>query len=107
VVTIVTVALRTRRLPPLNTGVMGKGTSLPPGTRGEVRTALAPLGTVYAAGEFWTARSASGLPLEQGTPVQVVSQEGLLLVVEPFTAPFAPPPPWATQPPPNQPPATI
>jgi membrane-bound serine protease (ClpP class) len=101
VLIIVTVALRTRRLPPVNIGVVGEGTTLPPGTEGEVRQALAPIGTVYAAGEAWTARSANGLPIERGTRVRVVRQEGLLLIVEPVAAP------WATRPPAiNQPPAT-
>jgi membrane-bound ClpP family serine protease len=55
---------------------------VPPGTRGEVRVSLNPIGSVYAAGEEWTARTA-GPPLERGTPVTVVGQEGLTLIVEP------------------------
>jgi membrane-bound ClpP family serine protease len=47
-----------------------------------VRLSLNPLGSVYAAGEEWTARSTAG-PLERGTPVIVVGQEGLTLIVEP------------------------
>lgn len=83
VIAIVTVALRSRRLPPVNIGVEGKGTRIPAGTDGVVRRALMPVGSVYAAGEEWSARSASGTSLERGTHVRVVSQEGLVLTVEP------------------------
>jgi membrane-bound ClpP family serine protease len=55
---------------------------LPDGTPAAVRRALAPTGTVYAAGEEWTARSADGTPIERGTPVRVIGQEGLVLLVE-------------------------
>ena len=40
------------------------------GLDSEVRRALIPTGTVYAAGEEWTARSADGRSLERGTPVR-------------------------------------
>jgi membrane-bound ClpP family serine protease len=53
------------------------------GTHAEVRRPLEPTGSVYAAGEEWTARSADDRPLERGTPVRVVRQDGLTLVVEP------------------------
>jgi membrane-bound serine protease (ClpP class) len=79
---IVTVALRTRRMPPVNIGVGGKHRLLPAGTPAAVRRTLAPIGTVYAAGEEWTARSADGTPMERGTPVRVVGQDGLVLLVE-------------------------
>lgn len=79
---IVTVAMRTRHLPPVNIGVAGKGRLLPDGTPAVVRRALAPTGTVYAAGEEWTARSADGTPIERGAPARVVGQEGLVLLVE-------------------------
>jgi membrane-bound serine protease (ClpP class) len=79
---IVTVALRTRRMAPVNIGVGGKGRLLPDGTPAAVRRALAPTGTVYAAGEEWSARSVDGKPLERGTPVRVIGQEGLVLLVE-------------------------
>jgi len=85
---IVTVVLRARRLPPISRGVTGKGTLTPPGTEGEVRRALLPIGSVYAAGEEWSARSASGVPIERGMPVRVVSQDGLTLVVEPLMEPL-------------------
>ena len=54
-----------------------------PGTFGEVRLPLAPVGSVYAAGEEWSARTADDRLLERGTPVRVVREEGLTLIVEP------------------------
>jgi membrane-bound serine protease (ClpP class) len=57
------------------------------GAIGSVRTALAPSGIVHAAGEEWSARSADGRPLAPGTPVRVVAQEGLTLIVEPMEEP--------------------
>jgi membrane-bound serine protease (ClpP class) len=68
----------------------GGGGTVPVGTAGEVRVPLAPIGTIYAAGEEWTARAATDVtdepgrqPLPRGTPVKVVGQEGLTLIVEP------------------------
>jgi membrane-bound ClpP family serine protease len=54
-----------------------------PGVAGEVRAPLDPIGSVYAAGEEWSARTADGRPLERGTAVRVIREEGLTLVVEP------------------------
>ncbi|CAN5662044.1 nodulation protein NfeD [soil metagenome] len=48
-----------------------------------VRSPLYPTGVVYASGEEWTARTADGTPLVRGTPVRVVQQDGLTLIVEP------------------------
>jgi membrane-bound serine protease (ClpP class) len=48
----------------------------------EVRTELDPIGSVYAIGELWTARSEK--PLKPGTKVKVIGREGLILVVEPL-----------------------
>ena len=62
------------------------GPMLPLGTPAAVRRPLAPMGSVYAVGEEWTARSATGEALERGTPVRVVGQEGLTLLVEPADA---------------------
>ena len=47
-----------------------------------VRSPLYPTGVVYASGEEWTARTADGTPLARGTPVRVVQQDGLTLIVE-------------------------
>jgi len=53
------------------------------GSLGEVRSPLSPVGSVLAAGEEWSARSADGRPLERGTHVRVTKVEGLTLTVEP------------------------
>jgi membrane-bound serine protease (ClpP class) len=54
------------------------------GTEGIARTALAPEGTVYVAGEMWTATAESGR-IAEGQRVQVVSVDGLRLRVRPAT----------------------
>jgi len=51
-----------------------------------VRTPLAPTGTVYAGGEEWSARAADEQVLQRGTPVRIVRQDGLTLIVEPSDA---------------------
>jgi membrane-bound serine protease (ClpP class) len=79
---VVYAAVRTRRMAPVAIGLGGFATGLAPGTLAEVRRPLAPLGVVYAAGEEWTARSADEGPIDRGTPVRVVRQDGLTLVVE-------------------------
>lgn len=56
---------------------------VPVGSNGVTRTALTPRGVVYAAGEEWSARSATGREIAEDEPVRVVGQEGLTLVVEP------------------------
>ena len=63
-------------------GVYGSLT-IPAGAAGVVRSAIEPLGSVYAAGEEWSARSSDGSPLLRGTPVRIVATEGLTLIVEP------------------------
>jgi membrane-bound serine protease (ClpP class) len=52
------------------------------GQRGDVREALDPAGLVFVAGELWSARTASG-PLPAGASVEVVSVDGLRLLVRP------------------------
>jgi membrane-bound serine protease (ClpP class) len=66
-------------------GGFGAGGSfvVPSGTVGQVRRPLDPVGSVYAAGEEWTARAADDRLLERGTPVRVLREEGLTLIVEP------------------------
>jgi len=59
------------------------GSTIAPGAVGQVRSPLAPLGSVIANGEEWSARTASGQSLERGTPIRVVGVEGLTLTVEP------------------------
>ena len=76
-------AIRTRGMPVMNIGVADRERLvLPSGTDADVRTPLAPVGVIRAAGEEWSARSADGRPIEPGTPVRVVGQEGLTLLVE-------------------------
>ncbi len=72
-------ATRARRLRTAP-GLIGAG--LPPDAVGEVRRPLAPIGSVYAGGEEWTARAADERSLPRGTPVKVLRQEGLTLIVE-------------------------
>jgi membrane-bound serine protease (ClpP class) len=79
---LATVIRTRRRLQTVPGFGAGGAARVPSGTHGEVRMSLNPLGSVYAAGEEWTARSTAG-PLERGTPVVVVGQEGLTLIVEP------------------------
>ncbi len=47
----------------------------------EVRTELNPVGSVYALGELWTARSEGRV--KAGKRVKVIARDGLLLIVEP------------------------
>jgi len=55
------------------------------GTTGVVRRPLDPVGSVYAAGEEWSARSADGRALAREAAIRVVAVEGLTLIVEPVT----------------------
>jgi membrane-bound serine protease (ClpP class) len=79
---LVTVLRQRRRSPVLAALGYGAGGSsaVAPGTTGEVRMALDPIGSVYAAGEEWTARSPDGA-LPRGTLVVVEAQDGLTLIV--------------------------
>jgi len=61
----------------------GGSSQVPAGSEGLVKTSLAPLGVVHAAGEEWTARSGSDREIPAGELVRVVGQEGLTLIVEP------------------------
>ena len=73
-------AIKTRVMP----GSAGTvGAPLAPGFAGEVRSPLEPIGSIYAAGEEWSARAVDDRPLQRGTPVRVVHIDGLTLVVEP------------------------
>jgi membrane-bound serine protease (ClpP class) len=66
------------------------GAPMDPVEAGVVRRPLDPLGSVFLAGEEWSARAAEGLSLERGTAVRVVGREGLTLVVTPVTEPAVP-----------------
>jgi membrane-bound serine protease (ClpP class) len=86
VAVVIWAAARTRRMAPANIGVGGGAVpSSLIGMDGEVRRALLPSGTVYAAGEEWTARTADGRTLERGTAVRIRGQEGLVLIVDPVS----------------------
>ena len=67
-------------------GIVGSAV-LPPGALGIVRRPLQPVGSIHAAGEEWTARSANDRPIERGTPVKVVAVDGLTVLVEPDPLP--------------------
>ncbi len=76
---ITTMAIRTRRMTPpadLPSALVATGTV------GLVERPLTPVGSIRAAGEEWSARTADDRPLERGTPVRVVSLDGLTAVVE-------------------------
>jgi membrane-bound serine protease (ClpP class) len=64
-------------------GAYGTSALLPAGAPGVVRRSIEPIGSVYAAGEEWSARTSDGTTVERGTPVRVVATEGLTLIVEP------------------------
>jgi len=75
--------MRTRRMTTAE-GLIGA--PLPADALGEVRRPLVPIGSVYAGGEEWTARSADQQPLSRGTSVRIVGYDGLTLLVEPAEA---------------------
>jgi membrane-bound serine protease (ClpP class) len=56
------------------------------GESGKVARPIDPVGSVVAAGEEWTARSATGRAIPRGAAVRVVRQDGLTLYVEPADA---------------------
>src|SRR2546423_2370306 len=53
------------------------------GTPAMVRRPLEPIGSVYAAGEEWTARTAGDQPLNRGTAAKGGGIDGLTVLVEP------------------------
>jgi membrane-bound serine protease (ClpP class) len=69
-----------RRPVPVGAGIVGIDT--PVGEIAEVRSDLAPMGTVYVGRESWTAREQHGASVPKGSRVKVVKQEGLVLIVE-------------------------
>lgn len=58
------------------------GADLLIGKVGEVRSDLDPAGTVWIAGELWSARA--GSPVRAGKRVRVKGVDGLILLVEPI-----------------------
>jgi membrane-bound serine protease (ClpP class) len=83
---IVWAAVRSRGMPS-PAGIVGTSAVIPAGIGGVVRMALEPVGSVYVAGEEWSARTADGRALERGTPVRVITTEGLTVIVEPDASP--------------------
>ncbi len=79
---IVWAAIRSRGMASPS-GVVGSSFALAPGIKGVVRRAIEPVGSIYAAGEEWSARTFDGRALQRGTPVLVVATDGLTVIVEP------------------------
>ncbi|MGZ6272277.1 MAG: NfeD family protein, partial [Candidatus Limnocylindrales bacterium] len=82
-IVVVAAATRVRRLK-ATPGTVGAGLAL--GSLGEVRVPLGPTGSVYVGGEEWSARAVDDRAIARGTPVRVVSQDGLVIVIEPAEA---------------------
>ncbi len=80
---VMTVSRSRRHLATVDGFGAGGSFVVPSGTVGQVRRPLDPVGSVYAAGEEWTARSADDRMLARGTPIRVLREEGLTLIVEP------------------------
>ncbi len=76
----VVAAIRSRRLA-IAPGLVGE--RLEVGGHASVRRPLTPLGSVFVAGEEWSARTVDGRHLDRGTPVRVVGVDGLVALVEP------------------------
>jgi membrane-bound serine protease (ClpP class) len=72
-------AIRTRAMKGPSWAVAGVRS----GSVGQVRRPLEPLGSVYVAGEEWSARGVDDQPIARGTPVRVVLNDGLTVIVEP------------------------
>ena len=83
---ITVTAIRTRRMAGPSWSTRGVAS----GTMGEVRRPLEPIGSVYVAGEEWSARSVDDRPIPRGTPVRVLRSDGLTVIVEPEQAPHPP-----------------
>ena len=84
---IVATVVRQRRLPASPSII---GPHMASGVLGEIRRPTEPIGTIFAADEEWSARSGDGRILPRGTPVRVLRQEGLILVVEPVESAGSP-----------------
>jgi hypothetical protein len=74
------------------------GVPVPIGTEGVVQAPLEPLGTVYLAGETWSARAPDTRPVPRGTTVRLVGFDGLTALVEPSGSPAPAPTPTAPYP---------
>jgi membrane-bound serine protease (ClpP class) len=52
------------------------------GANGEAKTAIYNEGSVYVAGENWSAHSQ--VPIPAGTRIKVIAREGIIVEVEPL-----------------------
>ncbi len=77
-------AFRTRAMP---APAGSYGAPVPAGAEGTVQAPLAPVGTVFVAGETWTARTTDERPLPRDWPVRLVRIEGLTAIVQPIGEP--------------------
>jgi len=74
--------LKMRRQPvPVGAGLFGYTELV--GLTAVVQKDIDPLGTVYVAGESWSARPASEGSIPRGAEVKVVGKDGLTLIVQP------------------------
>jgi membrane-bound serine protease (ClpP class) len=77
---LITVAAIRSRSMVGSAGTVGVGVAT--GSAGEVRRPLEPIGSIYLAGEEWTARTEDERPLPRGTAIRVVRFDGLTAIVE-------------------------
>ena len=75
-------AIRSRRMAS-PASLVGGATGPPVGSVVMVRRPLEPRGSIHAAGEEWTARTADGRPIGRGETVRVVGMDGLTVIVQP------------------------
>ena len=81
---ITVAAIRTRRMVAPAGSV---GVPVPAGAAGVVQAPLVPLGTVFMAGEPWSARAVDGTWFLRGAAVRLVGFDGLVALVEPAPDP--------------------
>lgn len=76
-------AVRSRKMATTGGLVGGAGGGLAIGSAGIVKSPLVPVGSIFAAGEEWSARLAGSGALQRGELVRVVGIDGLTAIVEP------------------------
>ena len=81
---ITVAAIRTRRMVAPAGSV---GVPVPAGAAAVVQAPLVPLGTVFMAGEPWSARAVDGTWFLRGAAVRLVGFDGLIALVEPAPDP--------------------
>ena len=65
---------------PAGSGMIGTVSIV--GQTGEVQRDIAPLGTVFVAGEAWSATTPDGTVITRGGRIKVLGQQGLTLIVQ-------------------------